>query len=292
LDLDPVNEAIQQPAVNLLFHPFNGGDGPFAPRPADLPVWDGYLAPDKESVDHWAISDYSLHGIWIEGENKHGVIAFTSLGGGHLTTEILDDPRNSRTTIVVADPGDIMPGDVLYVSTTELDAQGHPFGSPVVESVEGNVIHFRPEGEGPQLPGDPLVGGAVHTGEWYALAGTGGITRWYTVWYVYDPADLAQVAQGGLSLDSVPPASMTQVEYPGVDSLHDMGFYSYTNGATYDPTTHRLYVLAGSATTTVYVYELDDTPATPDPSAQLQALLAKVLAFLRELITWLRTLYP
>jgi hypothetical protein len=91
---------------------------------------------------------------------------------------------------------------------------------------------------------------------------------------------------------------MTEVKYAGdPDPLHDMGMYSYTNGATYDETTHRLYVLAGAAYTTVHVYEFDDTPAdgTDDPGGNpatgFATLLKQVLALIVALIERLLALF-
>lgn len=89
-------------------------------------------------------------------------------------------------------------------------------------------------------------------------------------WFVYDPNDLAQVAQGQKQQWEIQPRSTWQNDYPGLsrplpgwaDEPKNM-----ITGATYDPTTGRLFVAvrfgwstggAGENGHTIYVYQVND----------------------------------
>ncbi len=92
-------------------------------------------------------------------------------------------------------------------------------------------------------------------------------------WHVYDPADLARVAQGQKQQWEIQPTWWT-VQYPGLPSplpaWHDMESNLVT-GVTFDSTTRRLYVsvrFAGANGSRVYVYEVQSIPAdTIHPAA-------------------------
>ena len=64
--------------------------------------------------------------------------------------------------------------------------------------------------------------------------------------YVYDPADLARVAQGKVRQDEIQPARTWRIEYPGVDyPLVDWedGSALLVQGVAFEPSTRRLYVM-------------------------------------------------
>ena len=107
-----------------------------------------------------------------------------------------------------------------------------------------------------------------------ALAGESS-NHW---WYVYDPNDLAQVAQGQKQQWQIQPAAEWQVQYsdlsyplPTWEALPP----NMVTGVTYDPTTRRLYVavaFAGDANIyapygvhKVYVYEVQSSSDTTAP---------------------------
>lgn len=93
-------------------------------------------------------------------------------------------------------------------------------------------------------------------------------------WFVYDPIDLAQVAQGQKQQWEIQPRNTWQNNYPGLsrplpgwaDEPKNM-----ITGATYDPTTRRLFVAvrfgwstggAGENGHTIYVYRVNSIPTT------------------------------
>jgi len=275
---DPLGGYLTRPGIQLMANHHNGVH---APRPEGFPVWDGYLNQDADSQTDWSWRDGTPYGIWIEGENRHGLLAFARLVGGTGKATILDDPRNSKTTIVVDNTDDILAGDRLYVDSTERDAQDHPFDSAWVGAVDGNVITLSEE----MWNGLPRVGGLVRTGQWYALAGDGGWSRWETAWYTYDPADLAKAATGETPIDQVQPYSMERVNFAGQEYPLRWS-QGEVWGATFDETTGRLYVMADGAYRNVYVYQFHDTPAsdTGDVFQVLKQLLAKLMEMILRLI--------
>jgi len=114
------------------------------------------------------------------------------------------------------------------------------------------------------------------TGHFYYQSSTiwgGGAEH---AWYVYDPADLAKVAQGQKQQWEIQP-TWWSVQYPGLSyplpSWNDMD-PNLVTGVTFDPTTRRLYVavlLAGSGGTygvhKVYVYEVQSGSDSTIPAA-------------------------
>jgi hypothetical protein len=108
---------------------------------------------------------------------------------------------------------------------------------------------------------------------WYQTSTLHGqsVSHW---WFVYDPADLAKVAQGQKQQWKIQPAAEWQVQYPGLsyplsewrDVPHNM-----IKGVTYDSNTRQLYVAVGFAdgeygpygATKVYVYEVGSGTTPP-----------------------------
>jgi hypothetical protein len=102
------------------------------------------------------------------------------------------------------------------------------------------------------------------------------------VWFVYDPADLAKVAQGQKQQWEIQPSEWRGM-YPGLSAggaWRDMPSNMVT-GVTFDPTTRRLYVGVKFAapgglygTTKVYVYEVQSgsNPADTTPPAAPRGL--------------------
>jgi hypothetical protein len=63
--------------------------------------------------------------------------------------------------------------------------------------------------------------------------------------WVYDPADLAAVAQGSVSPSSVRAKSQWDVQFPGV--TYPDGYSQRCHCATYEPATKTLYVCVKDA---------------------------------------------
>ena len=90
-------------------------------------------------------------------------------------------------------------------------------------------------------------------------------THW---WFVYDPADLAQVAQGQKQQNAIQPKSSWAVQYAGLSyplpGWAD-GPGNQITGSTYDPVGNRVYIavrFAGGNRHIVYVYEVLDSSST------------------------------
>ncbi|MDR1807612.1 MAG: hypothetical protein LBR33_06830 [Propionibacteriaceae bacterium] len=288
LALNP-DRAVLTPTVLPLMHHYLG-ETP-AQRPAGLEVWAGHNGSEDEVytvVNDYIRSDRSPYGVWIEGENKHGLLIMATFVYGHERTTILDDPRNSLTQVVVADPTGIGVGDSIWVHTVGQSIQFAYFDSPIVASIDGNVITFRDP-----IHSLPQVGGEVRTGSWYGAGGPDGSSRHTTGWYIFDPADLAAAAQGEVAPDEVPFSSAEVVEYPGLDyPLHSGHTYAnpFVLGVTFDETTGRLYVLTGLESATLNVYQFNDTPVTP-PTVDFAALMQQILDMLRAFIAKILALF-
>lgn len=106
--------------------------------------------------------------------------------------------------------------------------------------------------------------------EWYETSTLHamGSTHW---WYVYDPADLAAVAQGAKEQYEIQAKYTWPVEYPGLSyplprwDGGDPG--NLVSGVTYDSVTRRVFVavrFAGNGgATKVYVYEVNSAFSNP-----------------------------
>jgi hypothetical protein len=109
-----------------------------------------------------------------------------------------------------------------------------------------------------------LVGVTFRTGRQYYGPGGPNYEDARHAFQVYDPADLAAVAQGTLAEDAVDPIAEWTVEFPdhlGIDKNES----GYLGGMAFDPATNRLYVavrdswLDGSETKPkVYVFEVNN----------------------------------
>jgi hypothetical protein len=104
-----------------------------------------------------------------------------------------------------------------------------------------------------------------------------GSSHW---WFLYDPADLARVAQGQVNQSALVPVRWP-IKYPDIGVNYDLGPFTggalpqMVTGVTFDPTNRRLYVALqlgapGGAygTTKVFVYEIQSgSPSDSTPPA-------------------------
>jgi len=104
------------------------------------------------------------------------------------------------------------------------------------------------------------------------IHGAGGFHEWM----VYDPADLARVAQSQAQEWEIQPKSWWSVQYPGLSyplpSWSDLQNNSVM-GVAFDPTTRRLYVSVRFAS--VYVYEVQSSSTDTTPPAPPTGLSIK-----------------
>ncbi|MFA7319688.1 MAG: hypothetical protein WC022_03795 [Parcubacteria group bacterium] len=213
----------------------------------------------------WNTSDESYYGVWVEGQNKQGVMAFALTGGGNTATTVASE--TSKSVFTVADIGDIRAGDVLQVASDgATDPAHYPFEMPTVLSVNGDEITLKTA-----MVGNPIIGGNVICGVWYRGGGA-EVSRMWTPYYIYNEDDIGAVYQGAKSADGLPFSSAGNWAFPGVTYPLPGGAYGATTtfphvvrGATFDSTTNRLYVMAynSSGINDVYVYQLNDSvPST------------------------------
>lgn len=248
------------------------GMGEDALRNPALPGLDLREAPYTDT-EHWFLEDKSKYGVWIDTPNKHGVIAFAEMGGGNADTVILDTPTPSKTSFALADPGDIRSNDLIRIATDHNPNQNYLFEVRYVESVAGNVITLKTS-----LTGNPLIGGRVACGTWYDGGGPDTSRIWHP-WYIYDPNDLALVAQDPINHppSAVVPTFNDNVGTPGIlyplQGLTVGATSKYSpKGATFDSVTNRLYLAKslGSGSNAIYVYQLNgvliNTAAPAAPS--------------------------
>jgi len=121
---------------------------------------------------------------------------------------------------------------------------------------------------------------------WYTAGMHLSADRFSHGWYLYDPNDLAKVAQGQKQQWEIQPVAEWQIQYPGLSyplpGGADVGTPNGITGVTYDSTTRRLYVgvaMADSShglygSTKVYVYEVQSgsNPTDTTPPAAPQGL--------------------
>jgi hypothetical protein len=112
---------------------------------------------------------------------------------------------------------------------------------------------------------------------WYETSTLHGesVNHW---WYLYDPNDLAQVAQGQKQQWEIQPAAEWQIQYPGLTyplpGWSDLPKNLIT-GVTYDSTTRRLYVGVAFGDSEhglygvpkVYVYEVQSSSNPAEPAS-------------------------
>jgi hypothetical protein len=116
---------------------------------------------------------------------------------------------------------------------------------------------------------------------WYTSGMHLSADRFSHWWYLYDPADLAKVAQGQKQQWEIQPVAEWPIQYPGLGypliGGADAATPNSITGVTYDSTTRRLYVGVAMAVdncgaygcTKVYVYEVQSgsNPADTTPPA-------------------------
>jgi hypothetical protein len=269
--VDPDHDYIATEPVRLLHCPPLKVPPKRAPRPPAL-----YCANDYDDFDptQWNWADGPVAGTWIDGPNKHGVVCFCTLTGGNGRGTILASPAPTPTAFAVTNPGDTAAGDYIKWQTNLTDGQSdYPFVVGTVQGVSGNIISIVPgtiQNGNPTLGGDmsgaiPRVGGYFLCGAWYQ-GGGGACSRLYNALYLYDPAGLALVAQGGhaYTQENVAPYSMTSFQLAGQTYPFLGGFNAgapgAARGAWFDPTTKRLYMLHISLLNgprLVYVYSVN-----------------------------------
>ncbi|MDR2713626.1 MAG: leucine-rich repeat protein [Clostridiales bacterium] len=213
----------------------------------------------------------SRSGVWIDGENRHGLLVFASLPAGNTDTKVIS--AISPLSLELADIGDIMPGDLLQVHTDWTGVKGYQTEISTVSEVRGNVVTFSES-----LQGNPILEdytaevtwlddtkstvnyeNRVVCGGWYHGGGP-RFSRYHNAWYIYDPAGLAEVAQGALRRDLIRPlfngpAGLPNVLYPIPGDQRGR----IVMGATFDNIEGKLYLL--DDTDTIYVYQFHDEPA-------------------------------
>lgn len=96
---------------------------------------------------------------------------------------------------------------------------------------------------------------------WYGNGGSNA-ERASHQWDIYDPADLATVANGATRQWAIQPRASIAVQYPGFAyPLITNGYYWHaTTGVTFDPVARRLYIMVRGANpewqSAVYVYQI------------------------------------
>jgi hypothetical protein len=264
---DPDHDYMATAPVRLCFYPPLKTPPQRAPRPPSLYCTNDF---DDENPAMWNWKDGLPVGTWIDGPNKHGIIAFCSLSGGNCRTTIQASPVPTHTTFAVADPGDTRVGDYARWATDVTNGQtNYPWVAGYVQNISGNFITIDPttivNGDviGPDVSAAiPFVGGEFLLGGWYQGGGESA-TRWYNALYMYDPVDLANVALG-LSTENVTPYSMTSFSLAGQTYPFPGGFNTpaggLPTGVWFDTTTNRLYALHISfpgVPRLIYVYSVN-----------------------------------
>lgn len=226
------------------------------PRHASLQCLDMYdEGAFKGQTNVWNWSDKPPSAVWIDTGSKHGFIVFALLSGGNVQTNVLS--ASGSLACQVADASGLHVGDFVQVQTVNTAGQSeYPFAVGSVASIAGNNVTFgfleNGWPSGTSNVGAARVGGTVVSGAFYQGGGNCA-SCWWTPWYIYDPSDLAAVAQGTKQPDLLVPTSMANYPLPHVERYPipgggpDQIRPCLPNGAAYDPATKRLYVLYGQA---------------------------------------------
>jgi len=247
LDNDTDLSTLSGGYVELLNHPEDASYAKLrATRNASYPGFNDFEGGNYDhATTYWFRTDQSRYGVWIDTATKHGVIFPSYMGAGNANTTVLASPAPTKSVFTVASIGDIQAGDLIKIGTDYNPTPIRPFEHGKVLSVSGGEITLVSD-----LTGTPIEGGAVVAGSWYGSGGE-GVTRYWTPWYVYDPADLALVAANPITYpaDRVVPKYNTNVALPGVsyplpgsDAINQNPKYMIL-GCAFDAITNRLYLL-------------------------------------------------
>ena len=283
--VEPHMSMLSTPSIALLSHLF-GFERP-ARLNASMPHFMA-SSPDRDLYTWGSYGTNSPVGIWIDSANKHGVITFATLASGNANTKVVRALADN--IIEVEDTGDIMPGDQIFINTDWLDQGAHGYQNEAVKvaGLDGKIITLTNPLKGSPIINDYTAEVTYESGDIRTIAyinrvvcgtiyyGGGPLSsRYYNCWYIYDPADLALVADGDLECDVVEPVFNDRVDFPNISYPLDasVGGINILNihGATFDDATGRLYILTRGLDSfdVVYVYQLDDEPwtsGTPTPT--------------------------
>lgn len=237
------------------------------PRDPALQCYNDYTDEGefRGQTNVWNWSDPPPAAVWIDTGTKHGFIVFALLSGGNVRTTVVATPSPTRSGFRVASPAGLHVGDFIRVNTDHNPNPGYPFEMVGITGISGSDITHS------GTTGTPLVPGSVFAGVWYAGGGCCA-SNWWTPWYIYNPADLAAVAQGRQQADRLVPVSMTNYPLPHVGSYPlpgggpNQARPCHPKAAVYDAAAKRLYVLFAEAylgslndgRPLVYVFALDD----------------------------------
>lgn len=256
--VDPIYDYLVATPVKLLSHLEIAGET----RALRNPLYPGknyrgslYL----NSTTHFFDEDKNAHGVWVDTANKSGLLFFANMGAGSADTTVI--AITSSSVFTLADKKDIVSGTVLRIATDYNPNPGYPFEQKTVSAVNGNEITLTAG-----TIGNIAMGAEVKTGAWYAGGGQ-STSQFHTPLYIYDPDDIALVAQGNLMPNSITPLSNLDLEIPG--ATYPLGGVAAGGsraplefrGATFDPTTNYLYLMAyrEGGVSSVIVYHIHDT---------------------------------
>jgi hypothetical protein len=231
-----------------MLHKWSTGEGPGTHRPPRHPSVLCYNDYEMDGAfrgrsDIWNWSDTCPAGAWIDTGTKHGFIVFAHVAAGNLQTRVTASPSPTKNSFTVADIGDLSAGDFIRVATDYVADSHYPFEMVAVTGTSGNTVSHT------GTTGTPLVDGYVLAGAWYAGGGNCA-TRYRTPWYIYDPADLASVAQGRRDPDLVVPRWNADFPFPGSDrrgGSANAPRRCRPTGAAYDAVARRLYIYCQDA---------------------------------------------
>ncbi len=256
---DPNNETfldyLTTPPQRLLSH-FAYGES-WALRPEELPGL-SFRALGGGQSEYWFLEDRAKYGVWIDNGEKQGILIWVLMGAGEADTVVTQVTNNSEFT--VADAGDLQANDIIRIYTDHEPSALYPFEQPRIASVSGNTITLTQA-----TTGNISSGAVVQGGNWYAGGGP-STTRYWTPLYLYDPEDIALVAQGTLDANEIDPYENSNFaleggQYPFPGSLPGTsGVNAFIpRGLAYDQQSGYIFFAAreeGGAGTDIWVYQL------------------------------------
>ncbi len=202
----------------------------------------------EDPTTYGALTQYQQAMVWVDDGTRYGVIVAASFGGGNLLGVV--QPGTTPTSLVLDRVADAHAGEAIQVQYGGSVGDPNPSqrATAIIASVSGNTITLTAAAQDNGTPVTAMVGGFARTGAAYQNSVL-RYSNWQAHgWMVYDPADLALVAQGSVNPYNVTFRDSWSQPPPDISlPLYGESFNTGSAGGpsapalTYDPVEKRVY---------------------------------------------------